>query len=116
MRRMLLVLVLVASACTSSRQTTADLSQAAKYDQAAATMASAVAQYRQVAISATTPADCAAALQQYVASIQPADTPGIRAGMETLTRILSGNLAAHGRITIGKDSGLFEARGPRAPC
>jgi hypothetical protein len=69
MRRLMMGFLIFVS-CTSS-QPSANLTQAASFDQAAATASNRVAQYRQAATSATTPAECTAALQQYIEAMQP---------------------------------------------
>jgi len=69
MRRLMMVL-LGSLACTSS-QPSANLTQAASFDQAAVSASNAATQYLQAATSSTTQAECTAALKQYIAAMQP---------------------------------------------
>jgi hypothetical protein len=49
----------------------------------------------------------------YAASVQLPDTPEMHTHLEELAALLSAELAMHGRIRIDKETGLFEAKGPR---
>lgn len=58
-------------ACSSSTAPTASGNDAASFDQTAAALDTSVTQYQQASAGAATPADCQAALQQYLARAQP---------------------------------------------